>query len=153
MADKTRWSARVQHWAVKFFVDVECHEYPYHGAWYDTESRMFYDMNVKFRKIPFEHYQNRDLFFFESPVVITKDYLESMVGKRRYGIFDVVLFGPAKMLGFNLPGDHCTEALNDDIWFHGGRTPWTPYEAPPSPCEMLKWASQILKEVKLGTEW
>lgn len=147
VADKTRFSARVQRLFVKWIEGMDCPSGPYHGAWYDTETREFYDMNTTFRKVGFDKYKDRRLFFFQPPVPIDVDYLDRMIGKRRYGILDVLLYGPAKLFGINLPGDHCTEALNDDIWFHGGRTPWHPFDAPPAPCEMLIWASTNLQEV------
>ena len=147
IADTSRFSSRIQRWGVRLMEGLDCPVGPYHGAWYNTENGMFYDMNVKFRKVPFEHYAARHLYFFRPPVAIDPGFLEKMVGNRTYGILDVLFFPVAKFFGINLPGDHCTEALNDDIWFHGGRTPWTPYEAPPSPCEMLVWATSNLEAV------
>ena len=147
IADSTRFSSKLQRTFVKLLKGIDCPQNPYHGAWYDTDTNMFYDMNIHFRKVPFEKYANRRLFFFKPPVPISRDYLESLIGKRNYGILDVLLFPISKFFGINLPGDHCTEALNDDIWVSGGKTPWSIYDSPPSPCEMLQWAIVELEAV------
>lgn len=110
---------------------------PYHVAW--TDGTHMWDMNVKFRKIPADHYANRDVRLFDSPVPVTAEYLDSMVGKRSYGFVDVALYPILQLLGLNWMGTHCSEAINDDLWFHGYRTPWVPYGAPPTPADMLYW--------------
>jgi hypothetical protein len=70
---------------------------------------------------------------------VSEEYLESMVGKRSYGTMDVLFYPIFQALGLNWWGTHCSEAINDDLWFHGYRTPWVPYGAPPSPADLLHW--------------
>lgn len=116
--------------------------YPYHVAWL-TENAL-YDMNFTFRKMPRDHYSNRDVRIFDSPVEVPEEYLEEMVGKRSYGTIDVALNPILTPLGINAPGTHCAEAINDDLWFHGyHKTPWLPYGTPPTPHQMLWWLAAI----------
>lgn len=141
VCDPGKLSARLQHAVVR-----RPHpDYPYHGAWRNGDS--IYDMNRNWRKVPADYYSNRRVRYFVPPVEISRDYLESMIGKRSYGYFDVSLYPMLQAIGLNLPGSHCTEAVNDDLWFHCYRTPWIPYGAPPDPSAVLYWAEQKLIEV------
>ena len=96
-------------------------------------------MHTVFRKTTLDRYANRDIYFFDSPVEVSEEYLESMVGKRSYGTMDVLFYPIFQALGMNWMGTHCSESINDDLWFHGYRTPWIPYGAPPSPADLLHW--------------
>jgi hypothetical protein len=133
ICDPDKFSAKIQN----FFVKNPHPAFPYHCAWVTDDA--MYDMNLKFRKIPLDHYANRDIYFFDSPVEVSEEYLESMVGKRSYGTMDVLFYPIFQALGLNWMGTHCSEAINDDLWFHGYRTPWIPYGAPPSPADLLHW--------------
>lgn len=133
ICDPGKFSAKVQN----FFVKNPHPAYPYHCAWL-TDNAM-YDMNWNFRKIGRLHYSGKDVRIFDSPVDIPEDYFEFMVGKRAYGTMDVLFYPLLQMLGLNWWGTHCSEAVNDDLWFAGYRTPWVPYGAPPSPADLLHW--------------
>ena len=141
VCDPGKFSAGVQHAVV-----TNPHpNYPYHCLW--RRDGYIYDMNTNWRKVGGDHYNNRRVRYFVPPVEISKEYLESMIGKRRYGYLDVSLYPMLQSIGLNLPGTHCAEAVNDDLWFHAVRTPWIPYGAPPDPSALLYWAEQNLVEV------
>lgn len=133
ICDPSRFSAKLQN----LFVKHPHPAHPYHVAWLCGDR--VYDMNWRFRQTTLDHYAGRDVRVFESPVAVSEAYLKTMVGKRYYGTVDVALYPIMQALGVNWPGTHCAEAINDDLWFHGYRTPWLPYGAPPSPADMLRW--------------
>lgn len=145
ICDRSRWSAVIQRIGVFIGKQIDCPEYPYHAAFYDAEADQYYDMHVRFRKAPIGAYKSKTTYFFEPPVEVPRATLEWHVGKHLYGILDVLLYVPAKWLRINLPGDHCSEAVNDILRDCQARTPWSFYADPPSPCEMLKWCSSSLK--------
>src|SRR5574343_40749 len=140
ICDKTRWSSKLQAMGEKLVGRKSHPEMPYHVAWL-KDGRMF-DMNTKFREVDPKHYSNRKVLLFNSPVDISIEYLESMVGKRSYGYIDVALYFLFVPLGLNWLGTHCAEAINDDLWFHSYRTPWIPYGAPPDPAAVLYWLEE-----------
>lgn len=145
ICDKSRWSAILQRVGVWFGVQMDCPEYPYHAAFYDPEQGRYYDMHVHFRKASAGAYKSKTVYFFVPPVCVDVTLLERLVGKRFYGVLDVLLYVPAKWLRINLPGDHCSEVVNDTLRLCGARTPWKSHDAPPSPCELLKWAATNLQ--------
>jgi hypothetical protein len=133
ICDPGKFSAKVQN----FFVKNPHPAMPYHCGWTDGEN--LWDMHTVFRKTTLDRYASRDIYFFDSPVEVTPEYLDSMVGKRKYGYLDVALYPLFQLLGLNWWGTHCSEAVNDDLWMNGYRTPWIPYGAPPSPADLLHW--------------
>ena len=137
VCDQARFSAKVQALGERINKRPVHPAMPYHCVWI-TDSAM-YDMNWNFRKIDLDHYGSRDVRVFDSPVDIPQDYFEFMVGKRAYGTLDVALNPVLTSIGINAPGTHCAEAINDDLWFHGFRTPFIPYGPPPTPHQMLHW--------------
>jgi len=137
ICDKNKFSAKVQAWAGDHFGGKSHPARPYHVAWL-KEGRMF-DMSWRFREINPAYYAKRDLRVFDSPVDIPIEYFESLVGVRKYGAVDVALYPLMVALGLNWMGTHCMEAINDDLWFHAYRTPWTPYGTPPTPADGLYW--------------
>ncbi len=141
ICDPDRFSAKLQALGRMILGKPAHPAYPYHVAWL-TDNAM-YDMNWNFRKIPRDHYDNRDVRVFDSPVDVPEEYLEMMIGKRKYGTMDVILYPILQLLGINWWGTHCAEAINDDIWFHGYRTPFIPYGAPPDPTETLIWLESL----------
>jgi len=141
ICDKNKWSAKIQALGEDWFGEGSHPAMPYHFAWL-KDGRMF-DMNWKFREIPTDHYKNRDCKYFNSPVDIPIEYFEMMVDRRKYGTLNVLLYPILQPLNFNLPGAHCSEAINDDLWFHGYRTPFFPYGAPPDPAAMLYWLEKL----------
>lgn len=141
ICDKTRFSAKIQAWAANKFGSGSHPEMPYHFAWL-KDGRMF-DMNTTFREIPADYYKNRHCIYFDSPVDIPIEYFEMMVGKRKYGYIDVVFYPILQALGLNWLGTHCSEAVNDDLWFHSYRTPFLPYGAAPDPTKMLYWLESL----------
>lgn len=136
-----KFSAKIQAFGERINGRPVHPAYPYHAAWV-TDNAM-YDMNFKFRKISLDSYSKRDVRIFESPADVSEDYLEFMVGKRSYGVFDVSLNPVLTPLGINAPGTHCMEAINDDLWFHGYRTPFLPYGTPPTPHQGLFWLESL----------
>lgn len=139
ICDKSRWSAILQRIGVWLGKQIDCQEYPYHAAFYDTEEGRYYDMHVSFRKAPAGAYKSKTVYLFATTVEVPVAMLERQIGRRVYGVLDVLLYVPAKWLRINLPGDHCSEAINDILRLCGEETPWTMFDAPPSPCELLKW--------------
>lgn len=140
ICDKDRFSAKLQRFGVWLGVRQDCPEYPYHAAFHDPDTGEWWDMNIRFRKLPQGSYKSKTVFFFPAPN-ITREYLDKHVGKHLYGVLDVLLYVPAKWLGWNLPGDHCSEVVNDFLRDNGTATPWSFYDDPPSPCELLKWCT------------
>lgn len=142
ICDKSRFSAILQRVGVWLGKQLDCPEYPYHAAFYDDQTDTYYDMHVRFRKAPPGSWKNKTKYFFAPPVPIERSELEWHVGKHLYGFLDVLFYVPAKWFGLNLPGDHCSEIINDILRDCGARTPWRFYADPPSPCELLKWLQQ-----------
>lgn len=145
VCDRTKFSAELQAFGEDRFGSKSHPAAPYHCAW-ATEGAI-YDMSWRFRKVAVDHYDSKDVRRFASPVTVTEAYLAMMVGKRSYGTLDVLLYPILTPLGINAPGTHCAEAINDDLWFHGFRTPFIPYGAPPTPADMLRWAEGNLRRV------
>ena len=145
ICDRSKFSAGLQAFGEDRFGSKSHPAAPYHCAWV-TESAV-YDMNWKFRKVGRDHYDGKDLRIFTSPAPVSAAYLEMMVGQRSYGTLDVLLYPILTPLGINAPGTHCAEAINDDLWFHGYRTPFIPYGAPPTPADMLRWAEGSLERI------
>jgi hypothetical protein len=137
ICDPDKFSAKLQAFGRRLFGRPVHPDLPYHCAWV-TENAM-YDMNWRFRKIDKDHYDKRVVHVFDAPVEVSEAYLESMVGKRYYGVLDVLLYPLYQLFGFNAYGTHCSEAINDDCWFHGYRTPWIPYGAAPDPNDIILW--------------
>jgi hypothetical protein len=148
ICDRSRWSAILQRIGVFFGTQLDCPEMPYHAAFYDTEEGRFYDMHVRFRKAPAGAYKGKTTYFFDPPVEIAREELEWHIGKHLYGVLDVLLYIPAKWFKLNLPGDHCSEVINDILRDCQAKTPWRFYADPPSPCELLKWAAGSLASWK-----
>lgn len=140
-----KFSAKLQAFGEKLVGRRPHPAFPYHCAWLTDEA--IYDMNWRFRKVPRDHYAGHDVRVFESPVPIGDDYLEFMVGRRAYGTVDVALYPILTPLGLNWAGTHCAEAINDDLWFHGFRTPFIPYGPPPTPADVLWWAEGNLEQL------
>lgn len=145
ICDKSRWSAIIQRVGVWLGKQIDCPEYPYHAAFFDTDSQRFYDMHVRFRLAPEGAYKSKTTYLFDPPVEVTREELEWHVGKHLYGVLDVLFYIPAKWFRLNLPGDHCSEIVNDILRDNGAKTPWRFYSDPPSPCELLKWCAAKLQ--------
>lgn len=145
ICDKSRFSAILQRLGVYLGKRLDCPEYPYHAAFLDDETGDMWDMNVRFRKLPPGAYKSKTIFIFASPVPVSREYLDKHVGKHLYGVLDVLFYLPAKWFGWNLPGDHCSEVINDFLRDNGAITPWSFYDDPPSPCELLKWCASSLE--------
>lgn len=145
ICDKSRWSAILQRIGVLVGKQIDCPEYPYHAAFFDTDSQRFYDMHVRFRLAPEGAYKSKTTYLFDPPVEVTRGELEWHVGKHLYGVLDVLFYIPAKWFRLNLPGDHCSEVVNDILRDCGAKTPWRFYADPPSPCELLKWCAAKLQ--------
>lgn len=137
VCNPNRLSSKIQALGARLIGKPTHPAMPYHAAWITDDA--IYDMDWRFRKRDISAYAGRDLRLFDPPALIPVEHLEAMVGVRRYGVMDVLLYPLFQMIGLNWWGTHCSEAVNDDIWFCGGRTPWIPYGAPPSPTDMLIW--------------
>jgi hypothetical protein len=88
---------------------------------------------------------------FDVPTV-TREMLEYELthDESAYGYLDYVMFGIRKMFGIQVKdasGKICSEKCNDNLWAGGVTTPFEPEDAPPSPCDLLKWAEGNLNEV------
>ena len=143
ICDPNKLSAKIQALGEDWFGTGSHPAKPYHFAWLKGDS--MFDMHWKFREIPADYYSSSTCLYFDSPVDISVEYFKSMVGKRKYGTFNVLLYPFLQPLNFNLPGAHCSEAINDDLWFNSYRTPFFPYGAPPDPAAMLYWLESLPK--------
>lgn len=141
ICDRNKFSAKIQAFGRRLLKKPMHPALPYHVAWVTDDA--IYDMHWKFRKVERDHYKSRDVRIFDSPVPVSVEYLESLVGKRSYGVLDVLLYLWLVPIGFNAPGVHCAEAINDDLNLHSYRTPWIPYGAPPDPHAMLFWLDDV----------
>lgn len=121
--------------------------YAYHAAWVDEEKGVMYDMHLIRRRRPWPHYQDSDVLLFEFPEV-TREHLELMltVDGRTYGWLDYLLFALRPLYHLvgkstrNVDGVICSEMINEDARACGVKTPWDEFEAPPSPCDLYRWA-------------
>ena len=147
ICDTSRFSSRIQFIMAWLFEGDRCTERPYHAAWYDSGTDEYFDMNWRFRVVPGEYYGSRTIYYFEPPAEMLRSDIEPDVGRFFYGVLDVLLFPVLKIFNANAPGWHCSEIINKQLRRkHGNITPWRLWNAPPSPCSMLKWAQVNLKE-------
>lgn len=126
-----------------FFTGCYC----YHVAWVDEEAGVMYDMHLIRRRRAWPHYQEAQVVLVDLPKV-TRSYLEdklttdgSVYGWRDYLLF--FLRPLYHLLGAstrNTGGVICSEMVNNDLWANGVPTHWQPGEAPPSPCDLYRWA-------------
>lgn len=124
--------------------------YAYHALWVDEEAGKMYDMHLIRRRRQWPHYEapaKVHLFQVPGGAKVTREYLEERleVDSEVYGVRDYVRFGLRPFYHLvgatppNASGIICSEMINDDIWRCGGVTPWKPEQAPPSPCDLLRW--------------
>jgi hypothetical protein len=118
-----------------------------HTVWVDEGRGLMWDMHLIRRRRIWPHYNPpTEVRFFEFPEV-TFEYLEDRLSRDNstYGLRDCAMFALRPFYKFlgksprNAGGVICSEMCNNDIWACGGRTPWIPGEAPPSPCDLLRW--------------
>ena len=109
-----------------------------------------WDMHLIRRRRAWPHYGEGEVLLFDVPeAAVTHDYLEDRLqsDEHRYGVLDYALFALRPiyhLLGLSTPnarGVICSEMINVDIHACGGRTPWPPNDAPPSPCDFYRWLS------------
>lgn len=120
--------------------------YAYHAAWVDEEAGRMYDMHLIRRRRVWPHYPEAQVLLFDVPEV-TREYLEQQLETdgHIYGWMDYLLFGLRPiyhLLGRstrNAGGLICSEMVNYDVWRCGGETPFSPFDAPPSPCDLFHW--------------
>ncbi len=144
-----RLSAKIQHFFAKDMFGNPCHDYPYHGG--ILVGNRLYDMSVRLRNIDIEHYSSRKQFRFELPFEADEYMLDAMVSDGIvYGVFDTLLYPIFSFLNWNGPGTHCTEWCNDVMWWHGFRTSFNPLDTPPTPCQLLHWATLNLNGYEVG---
>lgn len=121
--------------------------YAYHTVWVDEEAMIMYDMNKLRRKRPWPRYKDDEILLFDFPEV-TREYLEikNNTDDTQYGYIDYILFGFRWLYHLigkptrNAGGMICSEMSNIDLWNCGVTTPWNPKDAPPSPCDLYRWA-------------
>ncbi len=128
----------------KFFTGC----YAHHTCWVDEEAGLVYDQSFLMRRRywPKPSYSEEDIYMFDFPLV-TREYLEERLTRDNtiYGWRDYALFGFKwlyKLIGKPVPninGKICSETNNEDLVVCGYETPWRLEDAPPSPCELLKW--------------
>lgn len=119
----------------------------YHVAWVDEEGGAMYDMNLLRRRRKWPYYPEGQALLFNAPAVVTVAYLEAQLtsDENRYGFSDYLLFALRPLYHLlgkstrNAGGVICSEMVNNDIWACGGKTPWQPGDAPPSPCDLYGW--------------
>jgi hypothetical protein len=108
-----------------------------------------YDMHLIRRRRAWPHYPEAQVLLFDAPSV-TVEYLEHMLetDTATYGWRDYLLFALRPiyhLLGRstrNAGGVICSEMINNDIRACGGKTPWHPDDAPPSPCDLYGWLTK-----------
>lgn len=109
-----------------------------------------YDMNLLRRRRPWPYYRDGQVLLFDAPGNVTVEYLEAQLtsDENHYGFWDYLLFALRPLYHLigkstrNTGGVICSEMVNNDIWECGGRTPWPPAGAPPSPCDFYRWLKQ-----------
>lgn len=122
--------------------------YAYHVAWVDEQACVMYDMHLIRRRRAWPHYPDAEVLLFDVPEV-TRDYLERMLSTddSTYGWIDYLLFGLRPLYHLlgrstrNAGGVICSEMVNNDLRACGVATPWDEFDAPPSPCDLYRWAS------------
>ncbi len=135
----------------KFFTGC----YAYHTAWVDPEAGLMYDMSLLRRRRTWPRYKGSQVRLYKVPQV-TRDYLEYRLthDNDRYGYIDYILFGfrwAYHLVGKstrNAGGQICSEMTNEDLIASGVETPWLLTDAPPSPCDIQRWAAAVLEEVE-----
>ena len=130
----------------KFFTGC----YAYHTAWVDEDLGLIYDRSFLFRRREWPRIKHKKatVHLFDFPNV-TQAYLEEQLTKdgTRYGVVDFVLFAVRKFYHVigrptrNAGGKICSDEQNEHLRGCGYETPWPLDLAPPSPCDLLKWAS------------
>lgn len=137
----------------------------YHAAFLDVPNGVIYEMNLLRRKRKYVYNPEKPELRFWAPPAVTREYLEEqlLTDRSKYGFKDYVLFLFRPLYHLvgkstrNRGGVICSEMVNYDIWkaadawdkhWNDGPTPWHPViHAPPSPCQLVKWASTALLEV------
>lgn len=122
-----------------------CHAY--HVAWVDEDSGLMYDQHLIRRRREWPRYHEAQVLLLDFPQV-TREYLESRLTQDGsvYGWLDYLLFSVRPLYHLfgrstrNAGGVICSEMVNNDLWACGVRTPWDEFEAPPSPCDLFRWA-------------
>lgn len=124
--------------------------YAYHAAWVDEQAGVMYDMHLIRRRRAWPRYASDQVLLFDCPAV-TPAYLERMLSTddSTYGWADYLLFGLRPLYHLlgrstrNAGGVICSEMVNNDLRACGVDTPWDEFEAPPSPCDLYRWAVGI----------
>lgn len=121
--------------------------YAYHVAWVDEETGLMYDMHLLRRRRLWPHYQEAQVLLFNFPQV-TRPHLEQQLtlDNNSYGFIDYLLFALRPVYHLfglstrNAGGVICSEMVNIDLRACGVDTPWASADAPPSPCDLYRWA-------------
>lgn len=130
----------------KFFTGC----YAYHTAWVDEDLGLIYDRSFLFKRRiwPNIKHKHSTIYLFDFPNV-THEFLEDRLthDQERYGVFDFAFFAVRKFFSFvgrpmkNAKGKICSDEENEYLRACGYDTPWPLEAPPPSPCDLLKWAS------------
>lgn len=130
----------------KFFTGC----YAYHTAWVDEDLSLIYDRSFLFRRRQWPRIKHKKstVYLFDFPNV-TQGYLENQLtnDSTRYGVLDFLLFSVRKFYHVtgrptrNAEGKICSDEQNQHLRECGYGTPWTLDQAPPSPCDLFKWAT------------
>lgn len=124
--------------------------YAYHCGFVDLEAGRFYDMNLIRRRRRWPYYAGKadvEVELYPAPGAISRQYLEDRLDDAEdvYGVQDFCLFAARPLLHLvgqptrNAGGVICSEMVNNDLRVCGAETPWTPMQAPPSPCDLRRW--------------
>jgi hypothetical protein len=123
----------------------------YHVGFYSEDSEYFYDMNMMRRRILWDNYFNPNTMNVEMfDCTVLEKYLQDNILDRHesYGFMDYISFLFRK-LGFkvrNRSGLICSEMVNNDLLLYQNQTPWPKEGPPPSPCDLLRWYNDGIKQ-------
>ena len=121
----------------------------YHCGFLDETDNTWFDMSWLARKALWPRYfpPVKWIVLYDFPS-LTRAQCEEFLKRDsdiKYGVLDYLLFGLRPiyhLLGKstrNAGGVICSEMVNNDLWDCGVKTPWKPIDAPPSPCDLLRW--------------
>ena len=112
----------------------------YHIGFVDTDTNLFYDQNLLFRKRLWPHYPTENVKMYECPVEVTGADLEYELATSEdwYGVADYIAFAWRKILPgtrVSFKGVICSEKVEQILQRKG----WvTPFSAVPSPADFEK---------------
>jgi hypothetical protein len=152
ICDKDRPVSKLQKLFAKDEYGATCDEMPFHAGLLVRKSMhgkpTLYHMMRTLERCDWETSSyKKDYREFELPCKVHEGFMDAMVGNINYGYLDFMLYPLMKLLNLNLPGKHCTEYVNDVLWWHTMRTNWNPLKRPPTPCELLTFCKTSFRAI------